>query len=806
MIVNRPEKIFFTFYSNLTLEQSEEYISKNFNYKMHVFPKEELDSQYKKDFENNIENLKKYDLFDEKLYKHGVYYNSNIKLTKLDIFFNIGSVDYKDIQFDLLEYYDYLFFSDSLLKILKEKDYITINNRINVYTHALIENNNIMDIEFYLSKNGLENLEEVLAIIYKYIDIMKKEGWKKEFFENYIKYKENINLANFRKFAIVNNLVNAFNYMTENYRLYGDKQIFLTGTPNIKNYNEQKLKELLNNINYEKSFFLLNVNETISNSMSTILSSPSMQTIKYYNANVLVGKIPNTLEERIINNPKIENLKMREINNYFSEKLEKDTPCYKKSSKKCKELNEFDFENEDKYNATLLEEDNKNYVTYYQIDKSSESYLVNAYLKLKIQENKLLEDEIYNSILFYYFVSKFLFINEVDSVFLSDISKTTIAFEIQCFSDNIERIFEIFLDYFNDEPEEYIFDYILNSFKNHGNDQDMPFMDYTLSTYDIFVEGGENEDDSYSEDYFKRLYNTTFEQFSEMYKKIHTTITSSKLKVAGNINKELVQKLHNIVKEKIEIIPQSFKIFKMETEVNNETSYVINYYTKSNLTSVIDNSIIVRYKFDSKYQNKIFVLMGCLSNIAMIYLRFNYSHSYSPQLFVYVNGKDEYSLIIYEQGRYKEVTEMEADINDLIKGILNGTIQCENYNTIVESHQIKEEEYIEKSYDNSYYNFFYDDYEDEEEEEEEEEQIEEEEDQKEINYPDTFEKLIDELKPIFNNPQKITILMARSDMSDKDFEEMVNKKKNTNEKYNLNTSIIIEHTDDIYYMKKRANR
>ena len=62
---------------------------------------------------------------------------------------------------------------------------------------------------------------------------------------------------------------------------------------------------------------------------------------------------------------------MREISQYFSEKQESVVPCYKDTSKNCTELNEFNYLNEDEYAPIKLDEENDNYKTYYQIDKSS---------------------------------------------------------------------------------------------------------------------------------------------------------------------------------------------------------------------------------------------------------------------------------------------------------------------------------------------------------------------------------------------------------------------------------------------------
>ena len=81
---------------------------------------------------------------------------------------------------------------------------------------------------------------------------------------------------------------------------------------------------------------------------------------------------------------KIDNLKIRDINPYFSEVYnQKVIPCYKEDKNSCKEKNEFDFENEDHYSGIQLDENDKNYKTYYQIDKSSESQLVKSYISIK---------------------------------------------------------------------------------------------------------------------------------------------------------------------------------------------------------------------------------------------------------------------------------------------------------------------------------------------------------------------------------------------------------------------------------------
>jgi secreted Zn-dependent insulinase-like peptidase len=59
MEVNKPENIFFVLYSNQSISELEKYVEKYFNYKMHEFPKSEIDEEDQNKLKNNIENLKK---------------------------------------------------------------------------------------------------------------------------------------------------------------------------------------------------------------------------------------------------------------------------------------------------------------------------------------------------------------------------------------------------------------------------------------------------------------------------------------------------------------------------------------------------------------------------------------------------------------------------------------------------------------------------------------------------------------------------------------------------------------------------
>ena len=788
MLVNRPENMFFVLYSNLTIKTLRDFVDKNFNYKMHEFSDDEIDINDKNKLLENIETLKKEEIFDENLYEHGFFYNSSLNQNILHIFFHIGNVDYKDLQFDIIEYFEYLFKSKHLFKILKEKDYILINlnnlnNLIGIYTYLILENNNIAMLELVLTDKGLEEIENVLLIIYKYVDILKKEGYKKEYFDNFIKYKQNQIIINFDKTKMFMDLSETFTLMIQNYKLYGEKQILIAGIPTQKDYDENKLKKYLNNITYEKSFFAVNTKYNTTN-IPTFLESISKEILNYYKADFLLGKIPNEFKNKMNNDNIITGLKMRDINPYFSEKNEKVIPCYKKKPNKCKELNEFDFEKEDEYKGTLLEEENKNYVTYYQIDKSSEAYIVNAYFEMNVDENELLIDNYLVNLEYYYLIHKLNEINELPTISLVTIYNTTLAFTFNCFSDNIEIIFKDFIEIIRKDPEEYEFNFIYNFLIFLGNSIDeTPLRQYVFSIADTFI-NKENKYD-YNRPSSQKFDNLTYNKFKEMNNKIFNSINSLNLKVTGNIDKDLVQRLHNIMKEKFKIE----KISSQKTEalvsrgLSSNTPHVINYYEKSKIKNEIDNSILVIYEFDKIYEKYSTILQACLNNIGMTSLRLNYSDAYTPSISIYSN-----LIYIYEQGRYKEVTQMEDDINEVLLGMINGNIKCENYKDIIKSYKLKGKKKTEKTYNSLFNDYIYGKYDYPPYEDD-------------IKYPDNFEDLIKEIAPIFTEPKRYTILISRSDMMDEDFNKLF-ENRTKNSKYIINPKINIEHTKDIDYLKK----
>ena len=620
-LIKKPNNIFFSLASNETMETLEKYTEKYFTYKMHEFKDDEIDKEDRNQLIENEKNIVKFDIFDENLYNHGFYYNSKSKLNYLFLFYNLGDIDYNDLQFEVIDFIKYLSNSKYLKDYLIQEGYFLFYD-VTFFTE--IKNNNIIQFIFQITNEAVENIDKVLLIIYKYIEIMKSKGYEKKYFEDFIKLKRNKQILEFNKNAFKD--INSFlESKIRNYRLYGKNQIFTDGTPAIENYNENKIKELLNKFKYEKSFFGLNSYAKFTEYQTkTFLESTEIKTLKYYKSQYLYGKMPDNFKTRIeqYNN---ENIKIRDLSKYCSEKYESVVPCYKDKSKNCTELNEFDYLKEDEYNATKLEEENSDYITYYQIDKSSESHKVHSYIEIN-----LINEAQYIGLIKSYIELKISEINELNNIIVATPNLDCVSLEITSFSDNTELLINCLLNLLISELNQNDLD-LLESNLIYTNMErlELSLSHYTINLFAQFMKGQKAENNL---DLIIKQIHEVMNLFKSYYNEYFIkSIDYIDFKIAGNINKELVQNIHNSIKTKLPSVQHNNFILKQPKLINDNESYIINYYQKSEKIDEPDNAILVMYQYESKYARILQILASCFKMEAIPLLRFNFSNAYSPK-------------------------------------------------------------------------------------------------------------------------------------------------------------------------------
>ena len=778
MRIKSPDKIFFTLYSNMTLKEEEELAKKYLNYKMHIFPDSEIDTQDLKKLEDNINDIENKEMFDNKLYKHGIYYNAHTYVNILKIYYYIGNIRIKELEFNIFGYYMYLFNSESLLTILRNKNYIVSNLQIG--GEFTLDNNSYLYIQIILTEEGLKNINNILQIINKYINVMKSEGYKQKYFDDFIKYKNNQDILSFNKINFIGQ--DSYLSMYYNYHHFAYDNILLSGK---YTYNQQLLKEVLNLLRYEKSFYTINVIEKITNlKLDDILEERRTKIPEYYNSNYILGLIPQKVETYIDDDSEIiENLKMREINPYFSANYNQAViPCYKETENKCSEKNEFDINKEDKYKGTRLDENDNNYVTYYQIDKSSESQLVYSYLQFTMDEIEdysevviqlllMIEEDYMN-----YLLSELMEISGTVSPAF-DSQKMTLKFIIKAFSDNTEIIIKRLVDLLIESPKEENFNSSkLYTITKYSLSKSIDFMNYLFGIFQQIANNKTTNIDAI----ITLLETIEYNNFKNFHDSIIQNIKKIDFKIAGNINKELVEKINNYIKSKIIIEKRRF--LSTPTEQDDNSYFVKNYYQKSTMDDP-QNGIVVGYKYPKNLELYFTVFAQCFQVIALRYLRFNYTNAYTPKVLI----QDNYFLI-NEQGLFKEVDQMEDDINKVLYDtIINKNIDPLNFKEIMESYISKEKAKEEKNLDNLFNKFVNG---------ATEEKVEEESNTENISIPKDFSELIDKISDCFINPKRYTILIARNTLSDNDFNAMYKRRKQINN-YSLNSNIKITHTNNI---------
>ena len=219
---------------------------------------------------------------------------------------------------------------------------------------------------------------------------------------------------------------------------------------------------------------------------------------------------------------------------------------------------------------------------------------------------------------------------------------------------------------------------------------------------------------------------------------------------------------------------------KSKLKEEKTDNYVINYYQQCEMEGEVDNGIFIDYEVEETISPYLDLLEKCLKSIFNKELRFELSNSYDPSIMSL--GTD---LIIFEQGRYKNLLDMENDINTVIYNILNGKIKCDNYSEIIESLNLESSTKPEKTPDYLFNKFV------------EKKMVS---NLKNIEYPKDFDELIQIVSPIFLNPKRSGVLIFRNGISEEEINKTIEMKNDT--KYLLNENISVVYTNDFEYKSK----
>jgi len=172
-------------------------------------------------------------------------------------------------------------------------------------------------------------------------------------------------------------------------------------------------------------------------------------------------------------------------------------------------------------------------------------------LEIHFDENKNLSNDIIEIIKFY-LNDKFSIINEADTISIVRFDQSSIGFNLVTFEDNSEIIYQDFLRMLKEIPNEDEFEYAKMSYMaNKKENENVQFHEYIIKLLNIFISGGNGNTNNNNDK--NNLDDVDYDDVITIYKEMFNSIVSIDFKIAGNFEVELVNKIHNMIKNHINI-------------------------------------------------------------------------------------------------------------------------------------------------------------------------------------------------------------------------------------------------------------
>ena len=846
-----PNNIILVLYSNKSIHELEKLTMKYFNYEFKV--NETLGN---KERDKKREKLKSERLYNKedggKIIKYYSKIANNLNDTSLYnlliISFGINNIVYKD-GFNPIDFIQYLIYESNdsyLYKYLFDNNYIYIMHP-KLWPQFLGAEFGFFHIYIYITEKGINNLEEIIKIFFHYINLIKNnlEDVEKKIFENYKLYKTN----KFRYYYDENkNQIDLNKMYILNMKKHGMKNIFKEDVPD--KFDKGYFYNFLNdNINIENAIISLNSNYDINK--INLFKDHEIKYLNYYgnqyNISNLSSEFIEQLKKDIVDEKYKDLIKLREPNKYFTKISSPSIPCYLKSKEECEIRKEFnplieDFYKKYKYN----ENESDTYLTYYINDRSLNMPKVEIVLKIKTNNildnsNKNFYKNIYLNPKLESHFSDFL---EDSNNFFSISYQDELILTISTYKDIALSIFEKFIDEilnldsngeeeFNKLKNLLIFKLYLQTGFSYLN-----LEDYNPGNIlDLFEYGQSDNYPDYGYASINLINNILFNHIQLFFNYyINGFIDYAKLFLIGDLDNDLISSLSQIVKDKIKISNNNAN-YNFNNEINknidnNKISYLNKYinfdikrkniynnvYSKAEhllniykdttkLNENIYSAKVVNYIYrnNNPYEKESYT--GLFYNVKMLNASYNLHFNIFLNLIIekisyeirnkralgyhalalYKSSilKNEY-IYFFVQGPMKTPIEIKDIIENIIKEIFNGW-NSEDFDSIKKSYMDNVDYLLNvNTFNKRVTNMI----------------INNNENKNKIDWkiiPSNFNEVIEAVKNVFENPIRFGIFEYANYIDSNYIQEEI--KYRENEFYFLNSSIKVEYTTDINYLR-----
>ena len=852
-----PKNLVVLLRSNKSLEELENLTLKYFNYEIKI-----TETVGNKERDEIRKKLKEERLFKKEnggkflKYFSKVAHNANTTnyYNLLSLSFGINSLEYTD-GFNPIDFILFLLNrvpNSSLHNYLFSKDYIYLfTNKI--WVQFFERETGFIHIYVLLTKNGINHIEEVIKVIFQYLNLIKNsvDEIEKEHFPNYQKYKFNQFNYKYKE----NEDYNSVNrQIIINMKKHGMENIFKNDVP--EKFNKDLFVKFMEDfIHIENTIISLNSN--IDMGEIAFFDNYTTKYLEYYgnefNITNLKPDFIETLKQYPVDESLTDLIKLRSINEYFTNISKPTEPCYYKSNEECVTKKEYNPLMDKNYKKERCDNDDT-YLCYFANDRSLNMPKVKIILKIKSKtdealtpQNKLYFNALYLSPILSDYFSDFLEDDNNDLSISYETGTEEFIIVIDTYKDVSKNIFNKVIDRFLTVCDQETFDRLI---KHDIFEIYTQMGESTLKLEEInpgaildLIEYGITDKYPYQANNDLRILEqfnfATVQIFFNLF--VNSFIGNTKLYLIGDLDENLISELSQIVKEKIPLnVVNSFDnnlkekldlvtIFKEQENkyifpekkdelilfnINKDIkgSNILNKFSSflSNDKNAIPQNTVVNYIYsnDNIYEKHSFTGIFYALNLSTIpsmdllnififsieekvnkELRLKLGLGYHC-LMKYINSITQTPyLFFYVQGAMKTPIQVQDDINAVIKDILY-SYEPEDFDSIIQNYL----DYFnilknENTFSSRVNAFIKDD---------------KEKDNKTFDFninnaEVTFRQIAEIMKTYFENPIRIGVF-EYANYIDKDFIESEIKERK-NEVYLFNKNLTVNYTHDINYFR-----
>ena len=776
-ILFKPENSVFLLYSSKSFKDMRLLAQKYFDF---VLPNAT-------DYYNNLYNKKK-EAMDNPLYLEGTLgkiasYNNLRETPKLVFMYHIlqksGIIEVtKPLEFLFNKKEDH-----SLLHYLYSNNFISKHE---LYLEGYLKNEELISIHFSLTEDGLANVDKIIEAYFAAINSIKKD-------ENLQKALDNLETIDQSLFINKEDKISQFpddvnDILRLNY-MFGPENML--GNPINLTYEENRVKEILEELSPSNSFIFIDSKEEVT---SKYLEGAQNYITKNYKLPYKMNNISNELlnELKTIKTVDDYTFNLRSDNNDYT-KLTQLTQeaCYKNKTIKC-ENNEYDPKNDETFLPYTVKND-ENIVSLMKIDRSFGVPFVKGYIEIELDDKKYkdflnnTDNEMFYYLFLYSFNYKFYFSSLFEAGTVIEFSESIlpkISITFSTYNDLLDKVIEYIIDFFSQPIKEDVFtslkeEYYLSKAKNPQP------LDVYYDAFDIFEQFISANVKDTSPINKENIINASYNNFENFF----YNITDIKYKLTyltyGDIS---LDKSKSTTDKLSSLIPTpEINLFLSEQKkvvLKNKTSIL--YTTKAENQYQRQGSILVMYEYDDSLDEDMEYYALCVDSFFFDYLRTKRATGYG--VFVFTNRvKGKNYLEIFAFGKNHSPERMDRFINEAIKesfdlkicrvndikkhsqNVVDSYFNYAEIRMMILQESLKNQQSVKlnKNLENK--------------------------------NEDEYKKIVKNVKKIFtDNFKRIAILYHRGDITEGELEE---QKKQLDENYFFDSTIKNEVTDKIDYLK-----